>query len=386
MATLRDMLEGVCTRLTVLESSAGFGGDGSGRTPAGREAKRSPLLGGGVQALSAEQAYAEARSLLRLGGGGAGDAAVSTQQRMNVLRGLEGYGPLAAGQGQQRGRALSSRATAEEVRAAATRAEPGQDSQAQLAEAIRGLTSYMKAGKTISIEEQFGLHVGGATTEEEYSNLWGEGAHGITGSLKLGGAQALEKIRKTRVNRPDLVVVSHEKSARADLRTLPGESWSWTRHCEAECLEAAGTHKTLARVTVAVAAGLDEMRTGSLEQGQAFFHHLYRVLESTCKDPAHDLGWSYPILGVKDPGAPRPRTGWAPAESAALAAHHKEEHLMDQVRKAYGGGGKDGGKGDRQVEQEIQNRVNAELRKRKGKEKGDGRGRGGGGAANTNNA
>ena len=137
--------------------------------------------------------------------------------------------------------------------------------------------------------------------------------------------------------------------------------------------------RTLRRIAVAVAQGLDEMRTGSLDRGQAYFHHLYRCLEHACKDPQHDLAWTFPIFGAEDPSASRPRTGWSGAESAALAAYHKEEHLMEQVKKSYApggkGGGKDGGMNDQSLEQEVKRRVQEEIkRKKKGDPKGGGKG------------
>ena len=105
----------------------------------------------------------------------------------------------------------------------------------------------------------------------------------------------------------------------------------------------------------AVAAGLDEGRTGGPDRMAAYFHHLYRVLESAAKEPGHDLAWGFPILGIEDPDAGRSKAGWAPAEDAALAAYRKEEQLTEQVRRSLlrGGGkgaehagkGADGGKG-----------------------------------------
>ena len=80
---------------------------------------------------------------------------------------------------------------------------------------------------------------------------------------------------------------------------------------------------------VAVAAGLDEGRLRGPEAIQAYFHHVYRVLESAAKDPNHDMMWTFPILGIPDPDAPQPETGWAAPEQSALAAYHKERHTME---------------------------------------------------------
>ena len=116
------------------------------------------------------------------------------------------------------------------------------------------------------------------------------------------------------------------------------------------------TFRTLRRMLAAVAAGFDEGRMGGPDWMAAYFHHLYRVLESATKEPGHDLAWGFPVLGIEDPDAGRSKAGWAPAEDAALAAYHKEEHLMEQVRRSLlkgsgkgsehaGKGAEDGGKG-----------------------------------------
>ena len=149
----------------------------------------------------------------------------------------------------------------------------------------------------------------------------------------------------------------------------------------------------------AVAAGLDEGRTKNLEVMNAFFHQFYRVLEETSKDENHNMNWAYPMLNIKDPFAPRPRTGWASMERNALTLYHREEHTMEQVRKQYsgsqasgGGAGKGeggGGKnGDGAMAEQVKRMVAAELKRKKGEgkdtkgaAKGGGRGAQGGGAA-----
>ena len=217
--------------------------------------------------------------------------------------------------------------------------------------------------------------------EEDYQALWGDpGSSTSPGLGRVGGAHALERIRRTRRQRPDVVVVAHEKSARADLGTLAGESWSWAQHCERKVLPHVKTFRTLQRVLAAVAGALDEGRTHGLECQNAYLHHLYRCLEHAAKDPGHELGYAFPILGIDDPGAPRPRTGWASLEHGALAAYHKEEHLLDQARRSFASGGKGGdqaaGAPGTGMEQAIKEAVAAEFRRRgKGKEGENGKGK-----------
>ena len=85
-----------------------------------------------------------------------------------------------------------------------------------------------------------------------------------------------------------------------------------------------GNFSTLKRMLVLVAACLDEGRVYGLEQQQALLQHVYKVLEATARDPAHEMQWSWPLLGITDP-AGRPRSNWAPGEAAALVAFHRDD-------------------------------------------------------------
>lgn len=208
-----------------------------------------------------------------------------------------------------------------------------------LAEAIQGLSASL-AGRR-NMEEAFGLDAGGATqTEEEYSGLWGGdgggagGSGGFTG--KASGSMTLERVRRTRESRPDTVIAAHERRARRDMPVLLGDSWSWDRHARERLIEHAPRFKTLRRMAIAVAAGLDTGRVGSYEEMAAYFHQLYRVLEAAAKDGgAHDLAWGWPVLGVPDPDEPRGQPGWSPAEAVALNAFHREQHALHQVRRSW---------------------------------------------------
>ena len=49
------------------------------------------------------------------------------------------------------------------------------------------------------------------------------------------------------------------------------------------------------------AAALDEVRSGNLQRQSALLHHIYAVPESAAQDPAHEMQWSWPILGIQGP-------------------------------------------------------------------------------------
>ena len=114
-----------------------------------------------------------------------------------------------------------------------------------------------------------------------------------------------------------------------DLGVLPGESW---RHAYEEVLGHCGHFTSLKRFICMVAAALDEGRAGSLERQQAMLCQIYTVCESAAKDPSHDLAWGWPVLGIRDPDG-RAQPGWAPAESAAVIAFHRENAALESAKK-----------------------------------------------------
>ena len=57
---------------------------------------------------------------------------------------------------------------------------------------------------------------------------------------------------------------------------------------------------------------------------------IYTVCESAAKDPSHDLAWGWPVLGIRDPEG-RAQPGWAPAESAAVIAFHRENGVREEA-------------------------------------------------------
>lgn len=352
---LQDELGGIRNRLVVLEGGGGVVPPPGLVGQPGGGGMQSPLLGASPPGVTQPEAAAQARLMLGRGAGvgGASGAPVGGAfpspgySRADLLRAQLGYGPRASGAAAAAygGQVVSApaggvdapgvRDTALGAQAAAESASSDPTATALLALA-KAITGQRGGG---SLEDDFGLGTGISGSEDEYMDLWG-GETSRTGG-RPGGILAIEKIRRTRELRPEVVVVSHEKTARQSMGVLPGEAWSWRRHCTDQVLPHVRTFRTLRRMLVAVAAGLDEGRMGGPERMAAYFHHLYRVLESAAKEPGHDLAWGFPILGIEDPDGPRSRAGWAPAEDAALAAYHKEEHLMEQVRRSFvKGGGK----------------------------------------------
>ena len=343
--TVRDLAEmlqrdlgGIRARLEALED-----GRGAVAAPPGLAAPSSrPGLFGhaGAPGVEADAALAQARQLLGVGDpsgpAGSGDPAPGA----DALRRRLGFGGPAAASAGRAGPADFGGATPRpSAPRAAARAGPdeGGGPSRELAAAMNALAAAVVnrgGGSRGSVEEAFGLNTAVASTEEEYNSLWNGDLAGSS-AAGLRGAGALDRIRRTRESRPEVVIVAHEKTAREVLQVLPGEAWSWSRHATAEVLPYCKTFKTLRRVIVAVAAGLGVGRTRGAEHQSAYFHHLYRVLENAAKDPEHDLSWSLPILGITDPDDPRPRAGWAAAEASALASFHKEQYALEQVRAAY---------------------------------------------------
>jgi len=178
---------------------------------------------------------------------------------------------------------------------------------------------------------------GAATSLAEYSNLLG-GASGFDPSTpagmgsRTGGLWALERIQATRRQRPDLVIAAGEKMVKEQLGVLGDEAWSWRRHAETELLPACGGFTTLKRMVAMTAMALDEGRACGPEAQTAALVHIYKVLDATARDPAHEMQWPWPLLGVSDPGGRR-RAGWAPGEAAALVAFHRDEAALEDSKK-----------------------------------------------------
>lgn len=141
-----------------------------------------------------------------------------------------------------------------------------------------------------SIEEAFGLDSGGAQTEEEHAQLvdasggLGAGELGALAGGRASGNMTLEKLQRTRASRPDIVIAAHERMARREMHVLMADA--------DHVIEHAPRFKTLRRMAVAVAMGLDTGRLGSYDEMASYFHRLYRALEATAKDGgAHDVVW-----------------------------------------------------------------------------------------------
>jgi hypothetical protein len=205
--------------------------------------------------------------------------------------------------------------------------------------------------------ELFGLGGGGASTSAEYeAGLGSFAGPGGIGRAAPGAAGLvnMERLIATRRNHPEVIIAANEVSIKQTLGTLPGETWSVSRHAAAHLLPHAGTFLTLKRMATILAAALDEGRTrGGLHQ-HAFLYHAYRVVEGAVNSDGHDLGWAWPLLGIEDPGG-RPLGGLAPVEAAGLAAYHRDRIALDTARgvgaqrRSPGGGsgehGDDGGGG-----------------------------------------
>ena len=211
--------------------------------------------------------------------------------------------------------------------------EPLSSGPPNLTATLDRIASALEKGRgKVSFEAGYGTDVCTAQSEEEYAGMVSDSCGS---GIKLGGRALLEKVRKTREEYPAIILASHEAVVKKDLGVLPGESWSWTRHAYEEVLGHCGHFKSLKRFICMVAAALDEGRAGSLERQQAMLCQIYTVCESAAKDPSHDLAWGWPVLGIRDPEG-RAQPGWAPVESAAVIAFHRENAALESAKKLLG--------------------------------------------------
>ena len=202
---------------------------------------------------------------------------------------------------------------------------------------LERIATALEAGRTAQTRVEADL--GGAGSLNEYLNLLGGaiGGDGGGGALagvnaEVGGLWAFARIKRTRRERPELVMEAAESIVRDQLGVLGTESWNWRRHTEQELLPLCGNFTTLKRMLAVLGAALDEGRTYGLPQQQAFLAHAYKVMEATARDPNHEMQWSWPLLGITDP-AGRKRPNWAPGEAAALVAFHRDEAALEDSKK-----------------------------------------------------
>ena len=228
---------------------------------------------------------------------------------------------------------------------------------------------------------------GGALDAESYRNLLSH-AMGVEGDAitqgsgsKVSGQWALERIKRTRREKPEIVWQAACDGIQEQLGVLEGEAWSFRRHAEQELVPACGNFSTLKRMLMILAAVLDEGRAYGASAQTAMLVHAYRVLEATARDPQHEMQWPWPLLGIPDP-AGRQRAAWAPGESAAVVAFHREEAALEESKRKLGRRSDDpagGGPSDtQQVPGWLRARILAEAKNKaaagkapKGKGKGD---------------
>ena len=70
---------------------------------------------------------------------------------------------------------------------------------------------------------RFGVDLGVATTETEYTKVLNGGISGGRGLPRLGGHATVQRILRTRHEHPGVIIAAHETRVREDLMTLPGE-------------------------------------------------------------------------------------------------------------------------------------------------------------------
>ena len=95
---------------------------------------------------------------------------------------------------------------------------------------------------------------------------------------RLSGHAQVQRILRTRHEYPGVIIAAHETTAREDLATLTGESWS--------CLHQCGHFRTLRRATVMISGPFDECRVGGFEWQHAMWCLIYAILEYGTKDTA----------------------------------------------------------------------------------------------------
>ena len=183
--------------------------------------------------------------------------------------------------------------------------------------------------------EAFGL---GGQGQEAGLEATASGASNSTGSWGVprnAGVFGIERLKKTRREQPDVIVLASETAARDDARLAPSEGFSFSSHTEKDVLPDCGQFLTLKRFLVIMAGVIDEGRNYGLEAQNAMLHQAYKVLKDTARHPSHDMAWGWPLLGLQDPSGRRTAgSTFAPAESAVIAQYHKDMQAAEAARVA----------------------------------------------------
>ena len=236
----------------------------------------------------------------------------------------------------------------------ATRAQPAQTptmtTDAPPLESMLGrIADALETHRGRPISAAFGLQGAHAESADEFDALLDDvQSAGLSGVDRLNGASLTAKVIKTRECRPDVVLESHSRRVKQQLRVLPGGS------LEFFSIQRTNGPRSLWKFqNVATHAGGSCWNSGrtsdpSTERAMAMTSHLYLVLEAAAADPQHNLGWAWPLLGLPDSEG-RHNMQLSPLEQSGLISFqrnrclrrsktstHESGHASDRFPKLQG--------------------------------------------------
>ena len=130
-----------------------------------------------------------------------------------------------------------------------------------------------------SLEEEFGMDPGVATTKPEYTKVFNGGGSEGEGLRRLDGHAQVDRIL-CRHGHPGETMAALEARVREDRTTLPEESGSWERPAEEYALHHCAHLRGFRGVIVMVTGDLDEGRIGGFARQHALLCQIYGMLES----------------------------------------------------------------------------------------------------------
>ena len=220
----------------------------------------------------------------------------------------------------------------------ASGAAPATSGSPDIAQVLQDLTQALLSASRQDVAADFGVDMPAASLDE---------VHGVGSSgQSLSGQASIQRVIRTRRDQPQTLIQAHEFLVKNKMGVLPGESWNWMKFFKEEILKQCGNFVTLKRIGAILAAALDEGRSGNALRQHAFLIQALSIVEEAAKDQkSHDLGWSWPLLGIPDPGAAEPTASFAPVETSAVSKFHREQHALRQAKKGLGNEGSGGGGG-----------------------------------------
>ena len=172
-----------------------------------------------------------------------------------------------------------------------------------------------------ALEEEFGVDLGVATTETEYTEALIGG--GSEGKVSSGWATSTH---------PSRVPWNNHCDAREESTEGPADSSQGVLEPSATSASPLRANPTFTRGHRDGRRTFHDDRIGGVESQHAMLYHICRIFEYAAKDNGHDLAKGSLLVGLSGPDA-RPDVHLSPASVSAVVAWHREAKSGEPLRR-----------------------------------------------------